>query len=123
MKIYLAFLLLVILSNLSYADDFAETLKLAEQGDAYSQHNLGYMYASGDGVPKNDKTAVMWYTKAAEQGHAKAQSILGNLYDHGWGIPENDKTAVMWYTMSKGMRALRPIWARCMPINRTIRLQ
>ena len=101
MKIYLAFLLLVILSNLSYADDFAETLKLAEQGDAYSQHNLGYMYASGDGVPKNDKTAVMWYTKAAEQGHARAQTVLGTMYANGEGVPENDVKAYVWVSMAK----------------------
>ena len=98
MKIYLAFLLLVILSNLSYADDFAETLKLAEQGDADAQDSIGFMYAAGLWVPENDKTAVMWYAKAAEQGHAEAQSNLGWMYDNGEGVPEDDKTAVMWYT-------------------------
>ena len=98
MKIYLAFLLLVILSNLSYADDFAETLKLAEQGDAYSQHNLGNLYDHGWGIPENDKTAVMWYTRAAEQGHASAQANLGTMYADGWGVQQDYKTAVMWYT-------------------------
>jgi TPR repeat protein len=101
MKIYLAFLLLVILSNLSYADDFAETLKLAEQGDAYSQHNLGYMYASGEGVPKNDKTAVMWYTKAAKQGDADAQADLGRMYIMGEGATESVVMAYVWLAMAK----------------------
>ena len=98
MKIYLAFLLLVVLSNLSYADDFTETLKLAEQGYARAQSNLGLMYVRGEGVQQDYKTAVMWYTKAAKQGDADAQDNLGRAYANGWGVPENDKTAVMWYT-------------------------
>jgi TPR repeat protein len=98
MKIFLASLLLAVLSNLSYAVDFAETLKLAEQGDARAQYNMGWMYDNGTGVPENDKTAVMWYTKAAKQGVAWAQSNLGWMYYKGKGVPENDKTAVMWYT-------------------------
>ena len=101
MKIYLAFLLLVILSNLSYADDFAETLKLAEQGDADAQASIGFMYAAGLWVPENDKTAVMWYAKAAEQGHAEAQHNLGVMYFNGEGVPENDVKAYVWWSMAK----------------------
>jgi hypothetical protein len=37
MKTFLASFLLAVLSNLSYADDFAETLKPAKQGSAMSQ--------------------------------------------------------------------------------------
>lgn len=54
--------------------------------------------ANGGGVPENDKTAVMRYTKAAEQGDARAQTHLGLMYDIGDGVLENDTTAVMWYT-------------------------
>ena len=56
------------------------------------------MYANGEGVPENDKTAVMWYTKAAEQGYADAQFKLGLMYGNGEGVPENDKTAMIWFT-------------------------
>ncbi|MBT6530010.1 MAG: sel1 repeat family protein [Betaproteobacteria bacterium] len=41
------------------------------------------MYANGEGVPEDDATAVMWYTKAAEQGHAIAQFNLGFMYANG----------------------------------------
>ena len=61
MKNYLSIILLVLLSSSVQSDEFAETLKLAEQGNALAQSNLGTMYADGDGVPENDKTAVMWY--------------------------------------------------------------
>ena len=35
------------------------------------------MYASGEGVPEDDKEAVKWYRLAAEQGYAQAQYNLG----------------------------------------------
>jgi uncharacterized protein len=41
------------------------------------------MYATGEGVPKDDAEAVKWFRKAAEQGHAKAQFNLGAMYDNG----------------------------------------
>ena len=50
------------------ADDIASIRKKAEQGDADAQYNLGFMYANGRGVPKDEVEAVIWYRKAAEQG-------------------------------------------------------
>ena len=35
-------------------------LTLAEQGDARAQHNLGLMYANGQGVPQDNVYAYMW---------------------------------------------------------------
>ena len=58
------------------------------------------MYANGEGVPKDDKTAVKWWKLAAEQGDASAQYYLGVMYDKGQGVPEDDKTAVKWYTLA-----------------------
>ena len=53
-----------------------EQLRLAaEQGDASAQFNLGFMYATGEGVPKDDAKAVKWFRLAAEQGHAQAREI------------------------------------------------
>jgi TPR repeat protein len=41
-----------------------------------AQCNLGFCYAYGEGVPKNEKEAVKWWTKAAEQGDALAKKAL-----------------------------------------------
>ena len=53
--------------------DFATALRewtpLAEQGDANAQHSLGVMYAKGDGVPQDYKTAVKWWKLAASNGN------------------------------------------------------
>jgi len=53
--------------------------RLAEQGVALGQSNLGGMYYTGEGVPQDFKEAVKWIRKSAEQGYAKAQDNLGVL--------------------------------------------
>ena len=50
--------------------------KLAEQGDAAAQYNLGLMYDNGQGVPQDYAEAVKWYRLAAEQGMPAHNSIL-----------------------------------------------
>ena len=109
MKIYLAFLLLVILSNLSYADDFAETLKLAvgsefdetmekaKQGSAASQYIIATEYQYGFGeVEEDDVEAVKWMRKAALQGAAIAEYSLGLMLANGEGVPKNYLKAMEW---------------------------
>jgi len=71
--------------------------KAAEQGDVYAQGNLGFMYANGLGVARDDKQAAIWYSKAAEQGDSNAQFNLGFMYDEGIGVAKDDKQAVIWY--------------------------
>ena len=43
-----------------YETAFDEWLPLAEQCNAFAQHNLGLMYANGQGVPQDDVEAVKW---------------------------------------------------------------
>ena len=81
--------------------DFVETAKwfrkAARQGHAGAQHNLGWMYANGKGVPQDDAKSVEWYRKAAEQGYAAAQHQLGWNYANGKGVPQDDAKSVEWY--------------------------
>jgi TPR repeat protein len=49
------------------------TRKLADQGNAEAQYNLGLMYEQGRGVQQDDVKAVKWFQKAAYQGDAIAQ--------------------------------------------------
>ena len=50
--------------------------KAAEQGDAYAQVNLGFMYGTGEGVPMNYVKAYMWYSLAKAQGNENAAKGL-----------------------------------------------
>ena len=72
---------------------------IAESGDVDAQFYLVYMYANGNEVPQNDKTAVKWWTKAAEQGEAKAQTSLGNMYRYGTGVLSSNVKAYMCYNL------------------------
>ncbi len=69
----------------------------ANKGDAKAQNNLGLMYASGLGVPQDNKQAASWFRKAAENGDAEAQNNLGLTYAKGLGAPQDDKQAVSWF--------------------------
>ena len=83
-----------------FATAFREFQPPAERGNAVAQTMLGLMYRNGQGVPRDDKIAVKWYTLAAEQGDVRAQTILGLMYSNGEGVPRDDKIAVKWYTLA-----------------------
>ena len=51
----------------------------AEDGFSGAQNNLGDMYESGEGVHKNDKAAVYWYTRSAERGEPTAYLSLATI--------------------------------------------
>ena len=73
---------------------------LAEQGDADAQHNLGVMYASGQGVPQDYVEAAKWFRLAAEQGLALAQYNLGVAYENGQGVPQDYAEAMRLYRLA-----------------------
>jgi len=78
---------------------FLKAQRVAEQGDAEAQYNLGVMYEYGiRGAPKDEVLAAQWYRKAAEQGNARAQHSLGSMYQHGrGGLQKDDAKAAEWY--------------------------
>ena len=98
------------------AKDFKELERLAEQGNAEAQNNLGrWFLEAGDHerstvekvnlppglasriVPKNYLKAAAWFKKAADQGHPAAQRNLGRMYENGWGVAKLKSRAVEWY--------------------------
>ena len=48
-----------------YATAFSEMKPLAEQGDADSQNNLGFLYYHGQGVPQDYVQAHIWFNLSA----------------------------------------------------------
>ena len=106
-KYFITLAFSVLFSNIIIAADYEKALKsgdyktallelvpLANQGNAAAQFSLGVMYARGDGVLKNDKTSIQWYTSAAKQGYVLAQYNLGLIYEFGNGIPKDYETAI-----------------------------
>lgn len=70
------FLAAAMLSVSAMAADFSQNQRLANQGNAAAQYNLGVMYYKGDGIPQNQSKAIEWFQRAAAQGHIKAESNL-----------------------------------------------
>ena len=67
----------------------AELLKKAEADDANAQTDLGEIYESGKGLPKDAVKAADLFRQAAEKGVARAQFRLGRMYVRGKGVPKD----------------------------------
>jgi TPR repeat protein len=81
--------------------DYATALRLlrplADAGDAVAQRELGQMYSSGHGVPRDDAEALGWYRKAADQGDDVAEYRIGINYELGGeNIPQDHAEAARW---------------------------
>lgn len=75
------------------SQEFIQNQKLALQGHAMAQQNLGVFYYRGDGVPKDHKESLKYFKQAAEQGLAVSQYNVGCLY-----IDANDyKQGAFWF--------------------------
>lgn len=62
----------------------------AKLGDPESQFNLGWLYANGRGVPRDDRLAAFFFRSAADQGVEQARSMLTMV-----GEPEGDLPACL----------------------------
>ena len=69
----------------------------AEDGEAFAQYALGFMYDIGRGVPQDHTEAARWYRMAAEQGGTGAQYQLGHMYRYGSGVTQDNLRAHTWY--------------------------
>jgi soluble lytic murein transglycosylase-like protein len=59
-----------------YKEAYEYHCRAARAGDANSQFTLGWLYANGRGVAKDETMAAYMFSKAAEQGHPRAQELL-----------------------------------------------
>ncbi len=71
--------------------------KIAAQGDAGAQFELGARYADGNNAPRDLKLAARWFEKSAAGGLAPAQYRLGVLFERGLGVDRDLATARTWY--------------------------
>jgi uncharacterized protein len=67
----------------------AELLKKADAGDAEAMADLGDIYSSGEGLPKDAVRAADLFRQSAGKGIARAQFRLGQLYARGEGVPRD----------------------------------
>ncbi len=71
--------------------------KAADQNYAAAQLALAELYATGQGIARDNQQYIFWARKAADQGYAVAQDALGYVYLEGRGVPEDDQQAAAWF--------------------------
>ena len=60
----------------------------ARLGDPGAQYDIGWMYAMGRGIERDDETAAYFFTMAAKQGDALAERMLRQVGTPGATPPE-----------------------------------
>ena len=79
-------------SNVNVPTEYCEELvKLAEDGNAEAQTNLGLCYLKGEGVTQSFEDAAKWFDKSANQNDAEGQYLLACLYSKGKGVQVNSQ--------------------------------
>lgn len=90
----------LLLTQVSQSKIPTAMLEKAEKGNSIAQFNLGCLYESGEGVPKNLTKAIEWYLKSANQGLAQAQYNLAVIYAYGRDVPKDSKKAIEYFEKS-----------------------
>ena len=81
-----------------YATAYRAWKKLADEGAAEAQNNIGYLYEQGRGVKQSYARAIDWYNKAALQNLAEAHHNLGMLAFQGYGMRKDYLAAKRHFT-------------------------
>jgi tetratricopeptide (TPR) repeat protein len=87
----------VLLDEKKFTEALAISREFAEAGNASACYSLGWAYANGEGVEKNEAMAVAWWRKAATSGHRWAGFLLAECYASGQGVMRDDAEAVRLY--------------------------
>ena len=66
-----------------YAEAYWLWRPLADAGMARAQHQLGWLYANGNGLRVNLEAAIDWWNRAAQSGHADSAFAIGMAYLNG----------------------------------------
>ena len=78
-------------------DRLEKIQRLAKQGEASAQFDLGVMYYKGQEVPQDYAESFKWFRKAADQGLPEAQFNLELLCSKGQGVDKNFAEALKWF--------------------------
>ncbi|HVJ42410.1 MAG TPA: tetratricopeptide repeat protein [Dongiaceae bacterium] len=69
----------------------------ADSGNPIARYQLGEMYLTGDGVPRDTAEAIRQFHAGALAGYAPDQVRLGDAYEKGIGVPHDQALANRWY--------------------------
>ena len=72
-------------------------MRAAKKGHAVAQFDLAVMYATGNGVQKNEREAFNWFHKAALNNHTEAKYYMGLSFLQGRGVKKQPHLARQWF--------------------------
>ncbi len=72
----------------------------ALHGNRAAQHQLGTLFAYGEGVTRDTAEAARWFRQAADRGHPLAQFFLGLCLAKGDGVPQDFTAAAKYYRLA-----------------------
>lgn len=72
----------------------------SEAGNSDAQVNLGYLYARGQGVARNQPEALRLYLLSAAQGNPEGMNAVGFKYRFGSGVAIDLPRAVHWFCLA-----------------------
>ena len=81
----------------SNTEIFKRYQKLCEASNGSVCHDLGIMYASGNGVKQDQFHAKIFYEKSCNDGYAKGCGLLAMRYQRGRGVRRDYSKAKMFY--------------------------
>jgi TPR repeat protein len=70
-------------------------------GDPDAQYNLGRLYLSGRGAPKDPVQAAKWLKLAADKGQHSAQGLLGAILFKGEDVSRQAALGLFWLTVAR----------------------
>ena len=89
--------------------------RAAAQGRASAMSLLGWMYSTGELVPRDDRRAFAYFMDGAKLGDVAAQNNVGQMYETGRGVPASGGEAFAWYKRAAeaGLGSAQVNVARC----------
>lgn len=83
-------------------DDIASLTERAQQGDSYSQRELGNLYGCGEWVPLDLDLAEYWHIKSAEtdcmNGDFDSLEGMADMFERGLRVKQSYEQAAYWYS-------------------------
>ena len=83
--------------NLDMPSRIAECGRACERGADVGCFNLGVFHDNGQGMPQNDATARLWYSRGCFLGSGAACFNLGLMYKQGEGGPSSQFKAFEYF--------------------------
>jgi hypothetical protein len=108
LKLALTALIFFIMNTSSHSSEIAQHIENAKNGDPDAIFRVGYAFANGIDVPRDEVKAVAWFRKGAELENSPSIACLGALAWAGQGMEQDYPSAKAWF---KRAEAIGNSWA------------